>query len=68
MVIACTKFWTSLYFQSHFKPLQNHSAEDIACHVKEYDVMPVFAAETKWRSLLARIRALTLYISIGFIN
>ena len=68
MVIACTKVWISLYIQSHFNPLQNHSAKDIACHVKEYNVMPGFAAETKWRSLLARTRALTLYISICFIN
>ena len=32
--IAYTKLWISLYIQSHFHPLQNHSAEHFACHVK----------------------------------
>ena len=39
-----TKFWISLYIQSHFNPLQNHSAEHLVCHVMYHDVMQFFAA------------------------
>ena len=42
--IAYTKFWISLYIQSHFNPLLNHSAQHFACHVKWRDVMPLFEA------------------------
>ena len=44
VVIAYTKYLDIIIDPVSFNPLQNHSAEHFACHIKQHNIMPVFAA------------------------
>ena len=58
-------FWISLYIQSHFNPLQNNSAEHLACHVKV--ATPVFAAaQVAKRTRETSMKIFTRLICVSF--
>ena len=41
MVIAYTKYLDIIIYPVPLNPLQNHSAEHFACHIKQHNITPV---------------------------